>query len=80
MRSALTFLFGAVLWSLPVWCQSNAGPSTDMIPRTIKAIGYPVGGGSTMVDLKSVGTLPGIRPGQSRSQGCHDRWRLRRRE
>jgi len=58
MRTALTFVFGAVLWSLPVWCQPKPAPTTDMIPRTIKAIGYPVGGGSTMVDLKSVGTLP----------------------
>ena len=58
MRSAVTLSFAALLWSIPAWAQPDARPSTDMVPRTSKAVGYPVGGGSTMVDLKSVGTLP----------------------
>ena len=52
MRSAVTGLLAAAIWSIPVWCQANA-PS-GMISRSIKAIGYPVGGGSTTVDLKLV--------------------------
>jgi outer membrane protein OmpA-like peptidoglycan-associated protein len=58
MKSAVAVLLGAVLCSLPAWGQANAEPSSGMTPRSIKAIGYRVGGGSTMIDLKSVGTLP----------------------
>jgi len=32
-------------------------PASGLTGRTIKAIGYPVGGGTTKVDLKSTGLI-----------------------
>jgi outer membrane protein OmpA-like peptidoglycan-associated protein len=42
-----------------MWAQSANAPDSEFVPRTIKAIGYQVKGGSTMVDLKSSGTMAG---------------------
>ena len=37
--------------------QNHEPPASAMTPRTIKAVGYPVGGGTTSVDLKSTGLI-----------------------
>src|SRR5947209_17886075 len=59
MKTTLTGLLGvAVLCSSSLAAQSNAVPADAMTPRNIKAIGYQVGGGSTTIDLKSVGDIP----------------------
>jgi len=38
--------------------QSPQAPASDVTGRSIKAIGYNVGGGGTTVDLKSSGLIP----------------------
>jgi outer membrane protein OmpA-like peptidoglycan-associated protein len=38
--------------------QSPPAPASEVTGRSIKAIGYQVGGGSTTVDLKSTGLIP----------------------
>ena len=40
--------------------QTAQPPASGLTGRTIHAIGYPVGGGSTMVDLNATGLLPQV--------------------
>jgi len=47
------------LWAGIATAQSQVGESIpDVISKSTKAVGYPVGGGSTKVDLKSTSLMP----------------------
>jgi outer membrane protein OmpA-like peptidoglycan-associated protein len=55
MPLIFTLLFALVITP---WAQAQQAPASNVTGRTITAIGYPVNGGSTRVDLKSVGPIP----------------------
>jgi len=62
LKRSLPVLSLCALMSAAVLAQSSqAPPASDVTGRSIKAIGYQVGGGDTTVDLKSTGLIPGAR-------------------
>jgi outer membrane protein OmpA-like peptidoglycan-associated protein len=60
LKQSLPILALATLMSSVALAQSaQAPPASDVTGRSIKAIGYQVGGGDTTVDLKDTGLIPG---------------------
>lgn len=57
-KTLLATLGSCVLLVATGVAQSPQAPASDVTDRSIKAIGYNVGGGGTMVDLKSSGLIP----------------------
>src|SRR3954447_6522206 len=60
VRFAIAPLLAMAVLCFPVavpGAQSPPMPASGLTGRTIKAIGYPVGGGTTKVDLKSTGLI-----------------------
>lgn len=55
--NALLALIAVCLGTSPVSAQSPQAPSSIFTARSINAIGYQVGGGSTMIDLRSTGLI-----------------------
>src|SRR5436309_2612990 len=60
-RAAAVVFFAGMALAQP------GSPAPGFASRTIQAIGYPVGGGATEVDLKNTGLLPQTR-GKARIQ------------
>ena len=60
LKTSLSVLVLCALGSSTSLAQTSQVPAaSDVTGRSIKAIGYQVGGGGTTVDLKSAGLLPG---------------------
>jgi len=60
IHRAIKLLPAAVAFCLPaliIRAQTQQAPASSLTGRSIKAIGYEVGGGSTMIDLKSTGLI-----------------------
>ena len=60
MHPAIKLLPAAVAFCLPaliIHAQTPQAPASSLTGRSIRAIGYEVGGGSTMIDLKSTGLI-----------------------
>lgn len=57
-RSFSVLVLGTLAGSTPLAQTSQELPASDVTGRSIKAIGYQVGGGGTTVDLKNAGLLP----------------------
>ncbi len=56
--SLLFFFTGFITRDVFAQETQPATPASDLVSRTITAIGYQVGGGSTTIDLKSTGLIP----------------------
>ena len=57
-KSLSALAFGALMSATALAQSSQMPPASNVTGRSIKAIGYQVGGGGTTVDLKSTGLIP----------------------
>ena len=55
----ITTVLGVALLSAPAMAQSQPGPASGTLNKSIQAVGYQVGGGGTTIDLNGTGLASG---------------------